>query len=300
MRRLAVVFGLLVGLAALAGASDGARAQAVERIRIADPARQAHGLPAGLTIELESPSQYNRQSVSGDSGRWTGPRYEERGNPGNAGFATLDWAVTFDERSGDVDPIARAHIVHRDWDRDQFGGLSVPHFVGDRLVGTVLGYFHLMTPPTTGDARFEAALAFPLDVNLFAIVHVELLEPPSDLYVVNGSVVASTWNRGQALLALSGVRLQGNLPPKIVAARAYARGRIVRGRVVDRFLNAVVGARVALERGAGGSWLKVAGGKTSPRGFYSLRARRRGTYRVTVRMAGFTAMSREFRAGRRR
>ena len=83
------------------------------------------------------------------------------------------------------------------------------------------------------------------------------------------------------LLALNGVRLQGNLPPKIVAARAVERGRFVRGKVVDRFLDAVLGARVSLERRAGGSWTRVAGGKTDQRGFYTLRPKRRGTYRVT-------------------
>ena len=34
------------------------------------------------------------------------------------------------------------------------------------------------------------------------------------------------------------------------------------------------------------------------RGFYALRARKRGNYRVRVRMAGFTATSRTLRAGR--
>jgi Carboxypeptidase regulatory-like domain len=299
MRRLVLLVGLVAGLAALAAWVQRVEAQTVERIRITDPARQAHGLPAGLTVELSSPPDYNRQSTSGDAGRWTGPRYEERGNPGNAGFASLDWAVSFEERTGEADAAALAHIDHGNWQRDQRGGLSVSHVVGSAAVGTVLGYYYLMSPSVgAGDARFEAALAFPLDVDLYAIVHIELLEPPNDSFVVNGST-ASNWNRGQALLTLAGVRLQGNLPPKIVAAHAYEHGRFVRGKVVDRFLDAVVGARVALERQSGGSWTKVAGGKTSPRGFYSLRARARGRYRVTVRMADFTAQSRELRAGRR-
>ena len=299
MRRLVLLVGLVTGLAALAAWSQGVGAQTVERIRIADPARQAHGLPAGLAVELSSPPDYDRQSTSGDSGRWTGPRYEERGNPGNAGLASLDWAVTFDERTGDADAAALAHIDHRNWQRDQRGGLSVAHVVGSAAVGTVLGYYYLMTPSVgAGDARFEAALAFPLDANLYAIVHIELLEPPNDLFIVKGSA-ASNWNRGQTLLTLADVRLQGNLPPKIVAAHSYEHGRFVRGKVVDRFLDAVVGARVALERLSGGSWTKVAGGKTSPRGLYSLRARGRGRYRVTVRMADFTAQSRELRAGHR-
>jgi len=297
MRRRSLLVALLTGLTALAVWGQVAGAQAVERIRIADAARQQHGLPAGLLIELTSPTAYNRQSVSGDSGRWAGPRYEELGNPGNAGFSSLDWAVSFDERQGDAEAIALANVRHGDWPRDQRGGLSVPHVVGTRDVGTILGYYVMLTPGGN-DARFEGVIAFPLDVNLHAVAHFEALDPSNDSFVVNGSSTASSWNRGQVLVALAGIRLQGNLPPKTVAARAYKRGRLVRGKVVDRFLDAVLGAQVSLERRSGGSWSKVAGTKTNQRGIYSVPARRRGTYRVTVRLAGFTATSREIRAGR--
>jgi hypothetical protein len=298
MRR-AILASLVTGLAALAALSQGAGAQSVERIRISDSARQAHALPAGLTIELASPAEYNRQTFTGNSGRWVGPRFQDPGDPGDAGFSSLDWAVSFDERTGDADAASFAHIEHRNWQRDQRGGLSVPHFVGGKNVGTILGFYYLMTPSLGGgDGRFEGVLAFPLDTSFFCIVQVELLEPPSDRYVVNGSVIASTWNRGQALVALSGVKLQGNLPPKIVAARPFERGRFVRGKVVDRFLHPVVGAPVTLERFAGGSWRRVIGGKTNPRGIYKLRARSRGLYRVTARLEGFSAQSREVRAGR--
>jgi len=298
MRRRLLLVGLIAGLAVMAGWGPIAHAQSVEKIQIADPARRAHGLPAGLLVELSSPGQYNRQSVSGNSGRWIGPRYEEVGNPANGGNASIDWTVTFIERQGDAQSVAMASIQHRDWMRDQREGFSVQHVVGKEVVGTVLGYDVLMRPAVTGDARFEAVLAFPLDVSLWAIVHLDLVEPPSDAFVVTGGFGASAWNRGQALLALSGTQLVGNLPPKIVSARSYQGDRFVKGRVVDRFLDAVIGAPVALERFSGGSWTKVTGGKTNARGFYALRARKRGNYRVRVRMAGFTAMSRTLRAGR--
>jgi hypothetical protein len=298
MRRRLLLVALFTGLAALAAWGQVAGARSVERILIADTARQQHGLPVGLVVELSSPIEYNRQSASGDSGRWTGPRYEDRGNPGIAGFSSLDWRVSFDERQGDAEAVALANVVHTDWERDQRGGLSVPHVVGNRDVGTILGYYFMMTPATANDARFEGVIAFPLDVNLHAVVHFEALEPESDAFVVNGSSAASSWNRGQVLVALAGTRLQGNLPPKTVAVRSYKRGRLVRGKVVDRFLDAVLGAQVSLERRSGGSWSRVAGTKTNERGFYSVLPKKRGTYRVTVRMAGFTAMSREIRAGR--
>jgi len=298
MRRRALLVGLITGLAALVACSQFAGAQAVERIRISDPARQQHQLPAGLLVELESPGDYNRASVAGNSGRWAGPRWEEAGHPENSGLASLDWSVSFDERQGDAEQLSQASVRHKDWVRDQRGGLSVPHVVGNRNVGTILGYYVMVSPASASDARFEGVLAFPLDANLHALLHFEALEPAADSFVVKGTVAGKAWNRGQLLLALSGVRLQGNLPPKIVAARSVERGRFVRGKVVDRFLDSVVGARTSLERRSGGSWTKVSGGRTDQRGFYALRAKRRGTYRVTVRLAGFTATSREIRAGR--
>jgi carboxypeptidase family protein len=294
MRRRALL-GLLIGPAAVLLGAQLGDAQVVERVRIADPARAAHGLPPGLTVELTSPLDYNRRSASGNQGSWAGPAYVAR-DRSSSGSSGIDWTVSFDERQGDADAVAAANL-RRGWGRDQRGGLSVPHVVGNRLLGAILGYYHLMTPGEP-DARYEAVLAFPLDTNLHAVVRLELLEPPTDAFVVKDSVFASTWNRGQALLALSGVRLQGNLPPKIVSARSYERGRTVRGKVVDRFLDAVVGAQVALERSAGGRWARVARGKTSPAGSYSMRPGRRGTYRVTVNMAGFRAESRPLRAGR--
>lgn len=298
MRRVSVVFGSLAGLLALAVGTQIAGAQSVERIRISDPARQAHQLPAGLLVELASPTKYDRQSTSGNSGRWVGPRFEQVGHPENAGFVSLNWSVSFDQRDGDAETVAKANVQHTNWTRDQQGGLSVPHVVGTKGVGTILGFYVMMRPPATGDARFEGVLAFPLDKNLQAVIRFEALDPPDDTYIVNGSSVASSWNRGQVLVALAGAQLQGNLPPTIVAARSIERGRKVRGKVVDRFLDAVLGARVSLEKSTGGGWTKVSSGRTNQRGFYSLRAKRRGAYRVTVRMAGFAATSRTIRAGR--
>jgi len=297
MRRRLLLVALVTGLTALAVWGQVAGAQAVERVQIPDAVRQSHGLPAGLVVELSSPIDYNRVSFTEDSGRWTGPHYEEPGNPDNDGFASLDWKVSFDERDGDAEAITLANVVHSDWERDQRGQISVPHAVGTRNVGTILGYYVMLTPGGS-DARFEGVITFPLDTNLRAVAHFEALEPPNDSFVVNGSSTASSWNRGQILISLASIRLQGNLPPKTVAARPYKRGRLVKGKVVDRFLDAVLGAPVSLERLSGGAWVKVGGTRTSQRGLYSIRARKRGTYRVTVRVAGFTAMSREIRAGR--
>src|SRR4029450_1474611 len=103
MRRFSVIFGLLSGLLALAVGTQIAGAQSVERIRISDPARQAHPLPPGLLVEVACPTKYARQSPSGNSGRWVAPRFEQIGHPENAGLASLDWSVSFDQRQGDAE-----------------------------------------------------------------------------------------------------------------------------------------------------------------------------------------------------
>ena len=124
MRRRALLACLTAGLAALVAYSHVAGAQSVERIRIADPTRQQHQLPPGLLVELESPNEYIRQSVAGNAGRWTGPRWEEAGHPENAGVASLDWSVSFEEGQGDAEQLSQASVRNKNWVRDQRGGIS--------------------------------------------------------------------------------------------------------------------------------------------------------------------------------
>jgi Carboxypeptidase regulatory-like domain len=299
MRR-ALLVGLLAGLAAVVGAVQLARAGVVERIPITDSIRAGRDLPPGLVIELASPDEYTRATFAGSEGTWTGPRYQARSDPAVGGPTKIDWRVSFDtSTTTSSEQIVVRNLRQPTWRRDQRGGLSITRIVGKRVIGTILAEYYLLNPGGN-DARFEGVLAFPLEQNLHAVVHLDLVEPESDSYVVKQSISASTWNRGQALLALARIRLRGNLAPKIVAARAVDKGRSVRGKVVDRFLAPVVGAPIALERQRGGSWARVARGKTSDRGFYTLKAGRRGAYRVTVNMAGFKAESRPLLAGRGR
>lgn len=281
-----------VGTAQLAGAG------VVERIRIADPARRAHGLPAGLVIELNSPPQYARAESTPTSGTWSGPAWTDR-ETGETGTSTMTWRVTFDERPAkELEEVVVRNVEHTDWARDQRGGLTIDRVLGRTRFAAMIGYYYLMTGRGT-DARVEAVYTFPLEESLYAVVRLELTSPSREQQVVNLST-GSTWNRGQALLAMTGIRLHGNLPPKIVGARVYEKGRTVRGKVVDRFLDPVVGAPVALERGLGGGWRPVARAKTDRGGFYRLRTGGRGAYRVTVNMGGFRAESRPLLAGRGR
>ena len=299
MRR-ALLVGIFSGLAAVVGAVQLAGAGVVERIPITDSIRTGRDLPPGLVIELPSPDEYTRATFAGSEGSWTGPRYQARNDPAVGGATKIDWHLSFDTTTTtNTEQIVVRNLRQPTWRRDQRGGLSITRVVGTRVIGTILAEYYLLNPGGN-DARFEGVLAFPLDQNLHAVVHLDLVEPESEDFVVKGSISASTWHRGQALLALSRIRLRGNLAPKIVAARVVDRGRSVRGKVVDRFLSPVVGAPIALERQQGGRWVRVARGKTSNRGFYTLRPGRRGAYRVTVNMAGFKAESRALLAGRGR
>ena len=72
------------------------------------------------------------------------------------------------------------------------------------VIGTILGYYFLMSR----EGRFEGTLAFPLDTNLHAVIRFEALEPPSDAFLVRGTITGSNWNRGQLLrLSVTGVTL---------------------------------------------------------------------------------------------
>ncbi len=299
MRR-ALIVGIFAGLAAVVGAIQLASAGVVERIPVTDSIRAGRDLPPGLVIELASPEEYNRATFTGSEGSWIGPRYQARNDPAAGGPTRIDWRFSFDDfATSQPEVVVARHVRQPGWRRDQRGGISITRVVGKRVIGTILAEYTLLNPGGN-DARFEAVLAFPLAQNLHAVVHMDLAEPASDDFVVKGSISASTWHRGQALLALSRIRLRGNLAPKIVAARSVDRGRSVRGKVVDRFLAPVVGAPIALERKQGGRWVRVTRAKTSDRGFYTLSPGRRGAYRVTVNMAGFKAESRALLAGRGR
>jgi hypothetical protein len=299
MRRV-LLLGLVAGLAAAAWAAQLAGAGVIERIRVSAPVTGTT-LPPGLVIELASPAEYTRATFSGMGGTWTGPRYQARHDPNLAGFAAIDWRLTYDTQPAqNTEQVVVRHVRNPNWRRDQRGGVSIPRVVGTRQIGTILAESYLMTPGGQ-DARFEAVLAFPLDQNLHAVVQLDFREPASDAFVVKELINASTWNRGQAFLAMTGIRLRGNMAPKVVSVRSVRRGRELRGKVVDRLLHPVVGTPTALElRRAGGSWVRVARGKTDERGFYVLKTGRRGAYRVTADMAGFKAESRPILAGRRR
>ncbi|MGH3117793.1 MAG: hypothetical protein ACRDQ2_11925, partial [Gaiellales bacterium] len=187
--------------------------------------------------------------------------------------------------------IALANLT-RDWTEDQRAGVSVSHVVGRRVVGTIPGFFVLQVERRSSPA--ELVLAFPIAPRLHTWVRFLLPRPENDTFFVKGTILASSWNRGQALLAMSRVRLEGNLPPSIVSIRARRKG-VLAGFVVDMHRHAVVGIPVAIQERRGSGWRRIATSRTTRLGGYSFRVRG-GSYRVTATLDGrFSATSRPLR-----
>jgi hypothetical protein len=286
--RWAALFTFAAGVAAALSVAQFAPGQAIERVRVERPGA---ALPAGLYLRIGSPDEYSRLALRGTSGSWVGPLYWRPSNPAASNPATIDWEVGFDERVLATERIALANLT-RDWAEDQRAGVSVPHVVGSRVVGTIPGFFVLQVERRS--APSELVIALPVAPKLHAFVRFLLLRPESDEYLVKGTILGSSWNRGQALLAMSRVRLEGNLPPSLVSIRARSK-RSVAGFVVDMHRHAVVRIPVSLQQRRGAGWRQIATGRTTQLGGYSFRVKP-GSYRVRATLAGrFSATSRAAR-----
>jgi hypothetical protein len=289
--RWAALASLAAGVVTALSVAQLAPGQAIERVRIQRPTA---ALPNSLFLVVGSPDEYSRASLQATSGSWAGPAYWKPENPAARSATTIDWEVGYDERPLATERIALANLT-RDWTEDQRAGISIDHLVGRRVVGTIPGFFVLQVQRRS--APSELVVAFPVGPRLHVFVRFLLLRPESDEYYVKGSILASSWNRGQALLALSRVRLEGNLPPSFVSIRAR-RKRVVAGFVVDFHRHAVAGIPVTLERRAGRGWRRVANRKTTALGGYAFKVRP-GSYRVRATLAGrFSATSRGLRMRR--
>ena len=285
--RWAALATFAAGVVAALSAAQFAPGQAIERVRV-EPTPPV--LPEALYLVLGSPDEYSRVG----SGSWIGPSYWPPENPALRNNASIAWQVGFDNRPMNTERIALANLS-RDWTEDQRAGVSVDHVVAGRVVGTIPGFFVLQVERRSAPA--ELVLAFPIAPQLHAWIRFVLERPETDAFYVKGSILASSWNRGQALLAMSRVRLEGNLPPSLVTVRPRRKG-VLGGFVVDFHRHAVVGIPAVLERRSGSGWRRVASTKTSRLGGYTFKARA-GSYRVRATLAGrFSAASRAVRLRR--
>jgi hypothetical protein len=288
--RWAVLATLAAGVVAALSVAQLAPGLAIERVRVDRPGAAT---PNGLFLLIRSPDEYSRVALRGSAGSWVGPPYWLLDNPSVRNNTSIDWEVGFDERPLNTERIALANLT-RDWAEDQRAGVSVPHVVGRRVVGTIPGVFILQVERRSAPA--ELVLALPVTPRLHAYIRFLLLRPETDAFYVKGSILASSWNRGQALLAMARVRLQGNLAPSLVSIRRRQDGLV--GFVVDMHGHAVVGIPVTLERRRGSGWRRVSTSRTSRVGRYSFRVRP-GSYRVRATLDGrYSATSRPLRMRR--
>jgi len=277
------------GVAAASPVALPAAANAIERVpvRAATPA----SFPPGLTLALTSPARFGSASRAPESGRWLGPRYDSITVPGLAGSSAIDWSIVLDTTSQSAEAAAIA-ANKLGFAEDQRGQIAVPHLVGKTQVGTIQGFYILKVASNTLDtARAEATMAFPLGQGVLAVARFTLLEPPNDDYRVEGGILPTSWNRGQAFIALAGVRVEGNFAPALASIRAERGTRVIRGRVVDAFRHRILGAQISLERRAGSAWRRVAVTRTDRLGNYSVRAASPGRYRVTATVGATTVAS---------
>jgi hypothetical protein len=285
--RWAALVSLAAGVVTALSVAQFAPGQAIERVRVERPSAP---LPEALYLVLGSPDDYSRAAA----GSWVGPEYWLRENPAVRNRAAIAWEVGYDDRPLSTERIALANLS-RDWSEDQRAGISVDHVVGRRVVGTIPGFFVLQVERRSAPA--ELVLAVPIAPKLHAWVRFLLARPETDDFYVNGSILASSWNRGQALLAMSRVRLEGNLPPSLVTARTRRKG-LLAGFVVDFHRHAVVGVPAVLERRAGSGWRRLASVKTNRLGGYRFRVKP-GSYRVRATLdERFSATSRAVRMRR--
>jgi hypothetical protein len=204
----------------------------------------------------------------------------------------MDWEVGLDERQLNTERIALANLT-KEWVEDQRAGVSLEHVVGRRVVGTIPGFFVLQVERRSSPS--ELVVAFPVSKTLHAFVRFLLLRPENDAFAVKGTILPSSWNRGQALLAMSRVRLEGNMPPSLVTIRAR-RNRVVAGSVVDFYRHAVVSVPIALERKNGSRWQRIRTGRSTSVGGFAFKVAKPGSYRVTATLARrFSATSRGLR-----
>jgi hypothetical protein len=283
MRRMTIVLAAVAALAAAGLAL--ARVQVEDRISLKATGGNVleHYSPT-LAIVAVSPPEYKRACCNdSNGGEWTGPRYQDSGNPSTGDNSNVLWSVGVAVRQGATRAALVANLTH-EWPVVSEGKLLVKHRVGGRAAGTIGGYWILTRSPdlADNDARMEAAVGLSLCDGNNAFAKFSLLSPSSNSasageYQVNGMRV-SDWNAAKAMQSVRGIRFEGNRPGTRVTAAA--RGRRVSGRVLDCSAHPLAAAAVELQRRTGSSWQTVSSARTRAAGTYSFAVRSAGTYRV--------------------
>ena len=257
--RWAALVSLAAGVVVALSVAQFAPGQAIERVRVDRPSA---AFPKADLI-VGSPDEYARVAFNGTSGL-DRPLYWRPDYPEGRNNATIDWEVGFDERPLATERIALANLT-RTGPRTARGDLDRARRRAPRGRDDS-GFFVLQVERRS--APSELVVAFPVAPKLHVFVRFLLLRPESDAYVVKGSMLASSWNRGQALLAMSRTRLEGNLPPALVTARPRRR----ESSGLRRRLPPSCSRRTPrCWSGAGSGWRRISSVKTNRLGGYTFR-----------------------------
>jgi hypothetical protein len=282
MRGLLRLIGVAAILATLGAAV--ASAQEVDRVPVGG-SNTTRGFSRALFVTVTTLPEFRRTGFDGNSGGWEGPVCDFAPNPGLSGPISLTWSVGFKDEVSSAEAAARSQLTF-EWTTIDSGPVAIRHLVGGREVGTIPG-FYVVTDARSQTGYHESALGFSLGRGVYAAVAFWSRGNALEC-TVQGMPVAS-WHRQTARSALQQVRLEGNLPPSRVTARA--RGRAITGSVADSFGHRSAGVAVRLERRTGTRWSSVRSGRTTSIGSYSLRARGPGLHRVAATFAGVSARS---------
>lgn len=275
-----------LGIATLAVALGGALAlaQDVDRVQVGG-SNATRGFSRALFLTVTTLPEFHRTGFDGNSGGWEGPVCDFAPNPRLSGPISLTWSVGFDDDVRSAEQAAR-EVLTFEWTTIESGAVPVTHLVGGREAGTIPGVY-LLTDARSQTGYHESGLGFSLGRGVYAAAAFWSRGNALEC-TVRGMPVAA-WHRQTARAAIGQVRVEGNLPPARVTARA--RAALVTGSVSDSFGHPNIGVAVRLEKRVGRRWRTVRSGRTVATGTYSLRTRGGGTYRVVATLAGLSARS---------
>ena len=120
------------------------------------------GISLELTRRLPTPRLVSPTSRAGVGG----PAYWASRDQSKRGTTSISWSSTSRRGRDRRKAIAVAAPQHG-WPLDKKDPIAVPHCVGKRIVGTILGFYAITRAPAPNDASFEAALAFPVGPKAF-------------------------------------------------------------------------------------------------------------------------------------
>lgn len=260
--------------------------------------KATRGFSSSLGVFVTAPSEWVRGCCyTSTSGQWDGPRYRPSKNPNIENRARLVWQVTFARGHKSLAKRAQGGNT-TGWPVISSEKLKIPHIVGGRRVGKLPAYGVLDGEAHPGSRR-QGIVAINLSRHVTALASFIIVDPIAEDWGTPGTVSidgmpAGEWATSQVKAAWAGVFVEGNLPPKRVAAKT-AKNK-VKGKVTDAFGDPLSEAKLLLQRKSSRHWKTVRTGTTGARGTYKLRIRGAGLYRVVTQVGGTTARSKHVRA----